>query len=93
MTWWELRVQAWKHLPQSDDASNYSFFTNEIKSCLYNRLSGISLSHPMKVAIESPEHLMDHSLEQIVNVWTRKPRKIALHVYIIGTFLYSTASF
>ena len=43
-----------------------------IKSRLRNRLSDISLSHLMKVAIESAEHLSDSDLEQIVNVWNRK---------------------
>ena len=49
-----------------------------IKSRLRNRLSDISLSHLMKVAIESPEHLSDSDLEKIVNIWNRKPRKIAV---------------
>lgn len=64
-------------------ASNHSisrekFFANEIKSRLRNRLSDISLSHLMKVALESPEHLSDSDLEQIVNIWNRKPRKISV---------------
>ena len=37
-----------------------------------NRLSEISLSHLMKVALEAPEQLSDNDLEQIVNIWNRK---------------------
>ena len=36
-----------------------------------------ALQH-MKIALESPEALSDEELEQIVNVWTRKPRRIAV---------------
>ena len=32
----------------------------------------------MKITLESPEALSDEELEQIVNVWTRKPRRIAV---------------
>ena len=32
----------------------------------------------MKIALESPEALSDEELEQIVTVWTRKPRRIAV---------------
>ena len=49
-----------------------------IKSHLQSRLSELSLSNLMKIAIESPEHLSDNDLEQIVDIWNRKPRKIAV---------------
>ena len=32
----------------------------------------------MKIALESPEALSDEEPEHIVNVWTRKPRRIAV---------------
>ena len=32
----------------------------------------------MKIAIESSETLSDEELEQIVDVWNRKPRRIAV---------------
>ena len=41
----------------------------------------------MKITLESPEALSDEELEKIVNVWTRKPTRIAvrqsnhLHVF------------
>ena len=43
-----------------------------------NRLSEISLSHLMKVALEAPEQLSDNDLEQIVNIWNRKCKKISV---------------
>ena len=49
-----------------------------IKSHLRNRLSERSLSHLMKVALEAPEQLSDNDLEQIVNIWNRKCRKISV---------------
>ena len=49
-----------------------------IKSRLRNRLSETSLSHLMKVAVESPKELSDTDLEQIVDIWNRKPRKVAI---------------
>ena len=49
-----------------------------IKSRLRNRLGEANLSYLMKIALESPEALSDEELEQIVNVWIRKPRRIAV---------------
>ena len=49
-----------------------------IKSRLRSRLGEANLSYLMKIALESPEALSDEELEQIVNVWTRKPRRIAV---------------
>ena len=49
-----------------------------IKSRLRNRLGEAKLSYLMKITLESPEALSDEELEQIVNVWTRKPRRIAV---------------
>ena len=49
-----------------------------VKSRLRNRLGEDNLSYIMKIALESPEALSDEELEQIVTVWTRKPRRIAV---------------
>ena len=49
-----------------------------IKTRLRSRLSDTSLSHLMKIAIESPEKLLDGDLEAIVDTWNRKSRRIAV---------------
>ena len=49
-----------------------------IKTCLRSRLSDTSLSHLMKIAIESPDKLLDSDLEEIVDMWNRKSRRIAV---------------
>ena len=49
-----------------------------IKMRLRSSLNDKSLSHLMKIAIESPAELTDSHLEEIVNVWNRKGRRIAL---------------
>ena len=48
------------------------------KTRLRSSLNDKSLSHLMKIAIESPAELTDNHLEEIVNVWNRKGRRIAL---------------
>ena len=47
-----------------------------IKTRLHNRMGGKSLSHLMKISMESPEKLSD--LENIVDVWNRKNRRIVV---------------
>ena len=49
-----------------------------VKSRLRNRLGEANLSYLMKIALESPEALSDEELEQILTVWTREPRRIAV---------------
>ena len=49
-----------------------------IKSRLRNRLGETNLSYLLKIALQSPEALSDEDLEEFVNVWTRKPRRIAV---------------
>ena len=49
-----------------------------VKFCLRNRLGEANLSYLMEIALEFPEALSDDELEQIVTVWTRKPRRIAV---------------
>ena len=47
-----------------------------IKTRLRNRLGEDNLSNLMKIAIESPESLGDEDLEQIMDVWNEKPRRL-----------------
>ena len=49
-----------------------------IKNRLHNRLTELSLSNLMKIVIESPEKLTDSNLEEIVDMWNRKGRRIVL---------------
>jgi hypothetical protein len=49
-----------------------------IKTRLRNRLGEANLSHLMKIAIESPQTLSDEELEQIVDIWSRKSRRICV---------------
>ena len=45
-----------------------------IKTRIRNRIGQFSLSHLMKIAIETPETLSDAELDAIISVWNRKPR-------------------
>ncbi len=49
-----------------------------IKSRLQNRLSEFNLSHLMRISSESPEQLSDNELEQMIDVWNRKHRRISV---------------
>ena len=49
-----------------------------IKTWLQSNLSHSSLSHLMKIAIESPAILTDNDLAEIVDTWNRKGRRIAV---------------
>ena len=49
-----------------------------IKTRLRSSLNEGRLSQLMKIAIESPEKLEDSDLEEILDVWHRKPRKISV---------------
>ena len=42
-----------------------------IKTRLHSSLKDTSLSHLMKIAIESPDELTDSDLDEIVEVWNR----------------------
>ena len=62
-------------LPVSIASVERSFsHMKQIKTRLRNRMGEQSLSNLMKVAIESPETLVDKDLEEIVCVWNRKGR-------------------
>ena len=49
-----------------------------IKTRLRNSLNEVSLSQLMKIAIESPEKLDDSHLEEILDIWNKKPRRISI---------------
>ena len=49
-----------------------------IKTCLRSSLNDKSLSNLMKIALESPDELTDSHLEEVVNVWNRKSRRIVV---------------
>ena len=49
-----------------------------IKTHLRSSLNDKSLSNLMKIALESPDELTDSHLEEVVNVWNRKSRRIVL---------------
>ena len=49
-----------------------------IKTLLRNALSDCNLSHLMKIAIEASEVLSDSDLDEIVNVWQRKSRRVSV---------------
>ena len=49
-----------------------------IKTCLRSSLNDKSLSNLMKIALESPDELTDSYLEEVVNVWNIKSRRIVV---------------
>ena len=66
-------------LPVATASVERSFFQMKlIKTRLRNSLSESSVSHLMKIAIESPDTLTDSNLEEVVNIWHRKGRRIAV---------------
>ena len=49
-----------------------------IKTRLRSSLNDKSLSNLMKIALESPDELTGSHLEEVVNVWNRKSRRIVV---------------
>ena len=49
-----------------------------IKTRLRSSLNERNLSHLMKIAIESPGELTHSHLEEVVDIWNRKSRRIAV---------------
>ena len=49
-----------------------------IKTRLRSSLNDKSLSNLMKIALESPDELTDSHLEEVVNMWNRKSRRIVV---------------
>ena len=66
-------------IPVSTASVERSFsLTKLIKTRLRIALSDCSLSHLMKIATEAPEVLSDSDLDEIVNVWQRKSRRVSV---------------
>ena len=66
-------------IPISTASVEQSFSDMKLtKNRLRYRLTELSLSNLMKIVIESPEKLTDSDLEDIVDVWNRKGRWIAV---------------
>ena len=49
-----------------------------IKRRLRNRLGEQNLAHLMRIAIEMPEKLPHDIVENVVDIWNRKTRRIAI---------------
>ena len=49
-----------------------------IKTRLRNRIGESSLSYLMKISMETPERLSDNDLENIIDIWNRKHRRIVV---------------
>ena len=49
-----------------------------IKNCFCNHLNELSLSNLIKIIVESPDKRTDSNLEEIVDVWNRIGRRIAV---------------
>ena len=49
-----------------------------------NQIGQFSLSHLMMIVIETPETLSSAEVDAIITVWKRKPRRIAVWVYIVN---------
>ena len=49
-----------------------------IKTCLRGSLNDTSLSHLMKIAIESPAELTDSHVAEFIDIWSRKSRRISV---------------
>ena len=49
-----------------------------IKTRLRNCIGETSLSYLMKIALESPDKICDMDLENIVNIWNKKNRRVVV---------------
>ena len=65
-------------LPIGTASVERSYSQIKLIKTLRNRLGEFSLSHLMKIAIESPETLFDSDLEDVVTIWNKKGRRIAV---------------
>ena len=67
------------HSQVATDSVERSFFQMKlIKTRLRSSLNDKSLSNLMKIALESPVELTDSHLEEIVDVWNRRSRRIVV---------------
>ena len=49
-----------------------------IKTRLRNRITEYGLSGLMRIAIESPKTLTEQDVEEILDIWNRKPRRLSI---------------
>ena len=64
-------------LPVSTASVERSFSAMKtIKTRLRNRLSDVTLSHLMRIAIEGPDTLSDLDLDEIVNIWSKMKTRV-----------------
>ena len=61
-------------IPVTTASVERSFSKTRLRSSLNDK----SLSNLMKIALESPDELTDSHLEEVVNVWNRKSRRIVV---------------
>ena len=55
-----------------------------IRTQTRNLIRQFCVSHLVKIAIETPETLSDVELDATITVWNKKPRRIAVGVYIVN---------
>ena len=66
-------------IPVGTVSVEWSFLQmNMIKTRLRNYIGETSLSYLMKIALESPDKICDMDLENIVNIWNRKNRRVVV---------------
>ena len=64
-------------IPVSTASVERSFSQMELtKTRLHSSLSDSTLSHLMEIGMESPDSLTDGNLKNIVDIWSRKCRRI-----------------
>ena len=66
-------------LPVSTASVERSFSQMKlIKTRRRNSLSEGTLAQLMRIAIESPDKLTDDDLEEVLDIWNRKPRRVPI---------------
>ena len=59
-----------------------------IETRLRNCLGDLSISHLIKIGVESPGKLSDNVSENIVDIWNRKSRRRIVYMYQWETFIF-----
>ncbi len=59
-----------------------------IKTRIRNRIGQSQVSYLMKIAMETPETLSSTQLNDIITVWNKKPRRIAVCILFIINLVY-----
>ena len=76
-------------IPISTASAEQSFSDMQLmENRLGNRLTELSQSNLMTIVIRCPEKLTDSDLEEIVDVWNRKGRRIALIQTLISLHMH-----